>query len=80
MKINWPLFASVISAISGIAGTILTPIYGSALTSSVEGVLQAVSGLLMAISAFHVTSVAAHASKLKTQARYYPQIVPPEVQ
>lgn len=62
-KINWVLLGSIVTTISGFVGTVLTPIYGSALTSNVQGILQAVSGLLAAIGAFHVTSVAAANAK-----------------
>jgi hypothetical protein len=70
MKINWTLLASVTSALAGVIGTVLTPVYGMSLTSSVAAVLQAVSGVLMAIGAFHVTSAAHLQAKAKIQARY----------
>lgn len=65
MKINWTLLASIVSALAGVVGTVITPIYGSSLSASVGGVLQAVSGVLLAIGAFHVSSVAVAQAKAK---------------
>lgn len=68
-KINWALLGSVVSAISGIVGTVLTPLYGTGLTTGIQNVLQAISGLLIAIGALHVTSVAATKAKAVNAAR-----------
>ena len=63
MKINLALIASIISALAGATGTVLTPIYGSNLSAGVAAVLQAVSGLLVLIGGYHVTSVATAQAK-----------------
>ena len=65
MKINWAFLGSIAAALAGVAGTVITPVYGQDLATSVSGVLQGLSGLLIAISAFHVTSVAATAARAK---------------
>lgn len=69
MTINLSLVASILSALAGVAGTVLTPIYGSNLSSAVGAVLQALSGLLVAIAAYHVTSVATTQAKAKIAAQ-----------
>lgn len=65
MKINWTFLASIASALAGVAGTVITPVYGTGLGSSVQGILQAVSGLLIAIGAWHVNGVAAAQARAK---------------
>jgi hypothetical protein len=65
MKLNLSLIASIISALAGAVGTVLTPIYGSNLSAGVSTVLQSVSGLLVLIAGYHVTAVATTQAKAK---------------
>ncbi|MDE2096446.1 MAG: hypothetical protein KGL39_04310 [Patescibacteria group bacterium] len=58
-KINLSMVASVLSALAGVVGTVLTPTLGSHLATQTAVTLQAVSGLLLAIAGWHVTSVVA---------------------
>jgi hypothetical protein len=59
MTLNWTTIGTAVSALAGVVGTILTPIYGTQLAGGVQAVLQSVSGLLILIGGYHVTSVAA---------------------
>lgn len=65
VKLNLPAIAAVLAAVAGIAGSALTPLFGTQLAIAVQAVLQAVSGLLVVIPTYHVASVAAAQSKLK---------------
>ena len=65
VNVNWALIASVLSALTGLVGSVLTPIYGTHLSTSVQAVLQALSGFLILIPTFHAGSVAAYNAKLK---------------
>ena len=62
-NINWATVAAITSAIAGVVGTIITPIWGSHLSGEIEGVLQGISALLIAIPGWHVASVAASKAK-----------------
>ena len=64
IKLNWPLLGAIVASIAGVVGTILTPIYGSSLTTQIQAVLQALSALLIAIPTWHVASTAATTSKM----------------
>ena len=66
---NWATVIAVISGLAGVAGTVLTPIYGSNLANSVQAVLMALSGVLVAISGYHATSVVATTAKAKAAIR-----------
>jgi hypothetical protein len=70
VNLNWALIGSIVAALAGVAGSILTPLYGSSLATSVQAVLQALSGLLVVIPTFHVSSVAASGAKYKQAAMY----------
>jgi hypothetical protein len=63
--INWSLVIAVVSGLAGVAGSVITPIYGAALAGQVQAVLQAVSGLLVLVAGFHATGVVAAASKAR---------------
>lgn len=63
VNINWATLGAIAAALAGIAGTILTPIYGSGLSGEVQAVLQGLSALLIAIPGWHITSVAASKAK-----------------
>lgn len=65
VTINWALIGSIVAAAAGVVGSILTPIYGTSLSTSVQAVLMAVSGLLVLIPTFHVGAVASYNSKLR---------------
>ena len=69
VKLNWSVIGSLVAAAAGVAGSILTPIFGSDLAGQVQSVLQALSGLLIAIPAWHVASVAAGNAKATHAAR-----------
>lgn len=80
MPINWPLIGSIVSAIAGAAGTIVTAIWGADAGNDAQVILQALSALLLAIPAYHVSSVAASTSKALRQARINANVLftPPE--
>ena len=59
LKLNWPTILAVVSGLAGVAGSVLTPIYGTALATQVQVVLQAVAGLLVLIAGYHATTVTA---------------------
>jgi hypothetical protein len=65
LNINWALFASVVSALAGAVGVVITPIYGATLANNLGDILTSLAGLLAAIGAFHVTSVVAASAKAK---------------
>ena len=67
ISINWAKVIAFLTALAGVAGTVLTPIYGSNLAGAVQGVILGVSGLLIAITGYHATSVVASALKLKQE-------------
>jgi uncharacterized membrane protein YfcA len=69
MQLSWANVIAVVSGLAGIAGTVITPIYGSALATQVQAVLTALSGILVIIAGGHATSVVAHAAKLREQYR-----------
>ncbi len=62
---SWASVIAVVSGLAGVAGTVLTPIYGSNLANSVQATLMAISGLLVVISGYHATSVVASTAKMK---------------
>jgi len=63
ITLNWPVIASVIAALAGAVGTILTPLYGSSLSTAVQAVLQALSGLLLVLPVHQAAATAAARSK-----------------
>lgn len=65
MKINWALVATIVAALGGVIGTVITPIYGASLTTAVQAVLQAVSALLVLIPSVHASSIVAAQAKAK---------------
>jgi hypothetical protein len=69
MKINLPLLAEICGALAGVAGSVLTPLYGQGLTTDVQGVLQALAALLVAIPVTHAGTIVVHAAKLKNAAK-----------
>jgi hypothetical protein len=69
INFNWPLVGSVLSALAGIAGTVLTPTLGANLSSNIQAVLLAVSGLLLAIPAHQAAMTASHRSQTKYAAK-----------
>jgi hypothetical protein len=81
LKLNWPNVIAALSAAAGIAGTIITPIWGDKLAASVQAALMAVSGLLIAITGYHATSVVS--TRVKAQeahamaARFAAEAAPP---
>ena len=70
--INLPLITSILAALAGAAGTILTPLYGNGLATTVQAVIQAISALLVVIPVTHASSVAAHVAKAKADAALAP--------
>lgn len=68
MNINWTTLATVLSALAGVVGSVLTPVYGTQLAAQTADVLQAVSGLLVLIAGYHVTAVATAVAKAKIPA------------
>ena len=74
VNLNLPLIASICAALAGVAGTILTPLYGADLTTAVQGVLQSLSSLLLLIPTLHVSSVGAANAKAKIAVRSRQQL------
>jgi hypothetical protein len=69
VKLNWSVIGSIVAALAGVLGTILTPLYGTDLSSQIQSVLQALSALLVAIPAWHIGSVASANAKATHAAR-----------
>lgn len=65
VNLNWASVVAIVSALAGVAGTIITPIWGAQLASEVQGILQGLSALLVAIPAFHASSIVASTAKAK---------------
>jgi len=78
VTINWALIGSIVAAVAGVVGSVLTPIYGKNLSGSVEAVLQAVSGLLVLIPTWHVGSTAAYTAKMRLSNTVATQATIPE--
>jgi hypothetical protein len=72
VNVNLPLIVSVLHSLAGVAGAVLTPIYGSHLSTAAQGVLLAISAALIAIPGYHVASVAATSAKAKAVAAAAP--------
>ena len=70
IKWNWPLLASILTAFAGVAGTVLTPVYGTNLSGQVQAILMAISGLLLAIPTTHAASAALTRSNAKWTASF----------
>jgi len=56
-NVKWSVLIATISALAGVAGSILTPLLGSNLAAGVQVVLQAVSGLLVIIAGGGATMI-----------------------
>jgi uncharacterized membrane protein YjjB (DUF3815 family) len=69
VKINWALLGSVLTALAGVAGSVLTPLYGTGLSNAVSVVLQSLAALLVLIPGLHMTQVAAANAKANSAAR-----------
>jgi hypothetical protein len=69
ININWATVIAVVSGLAGVAGVIVTPIWGTAVATSTQNILLALSSVLVAISGFHATSVVASNVKAKAQAK-----------
>ena len=65
VNVNWALIGAILATLAGIAGTILTPLYGTQLATAVQVSIPSLSALLIAIPPYHVASVAAATSKMK---------------
>jgi hypothetical protein len=65
MKIPWATIIAVVSGLAGVAGAIVTPIWGTALAGQVQAVLEALSGILVIIAGGAATSVVHAAAKAK---------------
>ena len=72
ITINWAMIGAMVAALAGIAGSIITPIYGTSLATSVQAALQSISGLLVLIPTWHIASTAAYTSKLRASNVYRP--------
>ena len=69
VKLNWAMILAVLSGLGGAVGLIVTPIWGTHMTTQVQAVVAAVSALLVAISGYHATSVVTSTAKAKASAR-----------
>jgi hypothetical protein len=63
MTFNWATAIAVFTALAGVAGTIITPIFGTSLANEIQAALMAISGALIAITGYHATSVVATKAK-----------------
>jgi ABC-type branched-subunit amino acid transport system permease subunit len=63
-NIPWAKLVAVVAGLAGVAGAIITPLYGTALAGEVQAVLEAISGILVIVSGGAATTVAVHAAKL----------------
>ena len=63
VNINWATLGAIASALAGIAGSVITPIYGTGLATTIVGVLMGLSAILIAIPGWHIASVAATKAK-----------------
>jgi len=66
---NWQTVTALVAALAGVAGTIITPIWGTQLASEIQGILQGLSALLIAIPAFHATSIVASTTIYRAKAK-----------
>ncbi len=66
-KLPWAKILAVVSGLAGIAGAVVTPVFGSALAGEVQAVLEAVSGILVIIAGTHATSLVYVKAKLSAQ-------------
>ncbi|HVX20873.1 MAG TPA: hypothetical protein VHB02_05975 [Acidimicrobiales bacterium] len=69
LRANLPLIGAVIATLAGIAGTVLTPLYGEGLANGVQTVLQAISGFLLTLPTYHVVRIAAVRARARAMAR-----------
>ena len=69
ININWATVIAVVSGLAGVAGVVITPIWGQALATQVQSILLALSSVLVAISGYHATSVVATTVKAKAQVK-----------
>lgn len=66
---SWAKFVAVLSALAGVVGTIITPIYGATLGSEVQDILQAVCGVLLLFPGLAATSLVHAELKARIMAR-----------
>lgn len=64
MNLSWSSIGAALAALAGVVGTVLNPIVGTGISTSVGVVIQALSGLLILIGSWHVSSVAATQAKI----------------
>jgi hypothetical protein len=76
VTINWATVIAVVSGLAGVAGTVITPIWGTSIANSVQAVLMSVSGLLVLISGYHATAVVASTAKMKAAYKVSAQALP----
>jgi len=65
MKINWSTVIAVFSGLAGVAGAVVTPIWGTHLAGEVQAVIEAISGVLVIIAGYHATTVLTAQAKAK---------------
>ena len=58
MKITWATVIAVVSGLAGVAGVVVTPLWGTALAGEVQAVLMAISGILVIVNGGAATTVA----------------------
>lgn len=63
MNLTTSKIVTILSLVAGVAGSIITPLYGATLASAVQGVLQALSALLVLIPSAHATNLVYSAAK-----------------
>ena len=67
MKITWATVIAVVSGLAGLAGAVITPVFGAALAGEVKAVLEAISGILVIVAGTSATSLVYVKAKLSAQ-------------
>ena len=63
--INWTTIIATFTALAGVAGSILTPIFGTHLAIEIQSILQGLAAVLVVLPAAHATAVVAATAKVK---------------
>lgn len=69
VNINWSYVSTIVAALAGIAGVVVTPIYGTGLAGALQGVITAIAGVLVLLPVHHVATVAVTTAKARALAR-----------
>ncbi len=64
-KVNWAGVIAVLTGLAGIAGSVITPIFGQQLASETANILQGLSAVLLVITGYHAQALAVAKAKAK---------------